>query len=147
MEENKREEGINVMVEQVHFPSFKEFCHVNESVDAEMTLYSEIASRVDQLKQIYGEKSIGKTGIMKALLSINELILTGKKESQSQSTQQTQPAQPAIQPQSIQTQSTQPQTQSTQPQTQPQSTQPQSAQSQSQLIQPQPQSQSQKETK
>ena len=130
MEENK--EGINVVVEQIKFPSFKEFCNLNESVDAEMTLYSEIASRVDQLKQVYGEKAIAKTGMMKALLSVNELILTGKKENQPQSSTQPAaqtpaqtPAQPPIQDgvqpgaQPAQAQSVQPPAQS-QPQAQAQ---------------------------
>ncbi len=128
MEENKNNEGINIVVEQVKFPSFREFCAINESVDAEMTLYSEIASRVDQLKQVYGEKAIAKTGMMKALLSVNELILTGKKENQPQAAQtpSQSPIQDGVQPGSQPGAQTQPPAQSQPPvQPQAQSTQPQ----------------------
>ena len=135
--EKNTTEGINIQIPQVTFPSFNEFCktRMNESVDAEMTLYSEIASRVDQLKEIYGEKAIGKTGMMKALMSMNELILTGTKESSTQ----TQTTQSTVQPQSMTQQPVQPQAttqaqDTTQPQTQT-TTQPQDttqAQSQTQ---------------
>ena len=84
MENNKKEQPIEIMVEQVHIPTFKEFYHMNESVDQEMKLYSEIASKVDELKTIYGEKAIVKTGIVKSLMSLNQLILTGPKEAQPQ---------------------------------------------------------------
>lgn len=89
-----KEEGINIPIKEVRIPKFHEFASLTESVDAEMTLYSEIASRVDRLKEIYGEKAIGKTGMMKALLSVNELILTGKKEKQPQEQPQEKTQQP-----------------------------------------------------
>ena len=132
------ENGINIVVEKVQFPSFAEFrkLKMNESVEAEMTLYSEIAARVEQLKEIYGDKALAKTGIIKSLMSVNELILTGKKENEQGSAQpvQPQPAQSSVQSM------IQPQSQTTQPvedkATQPaQSTQPQAqdkTQSQSQ---------------
>ena len=75
---------INIVVEQIKMPNFCEFCKLNESVDAEMKLYSSIASDVDELKSIYGEKAIAKTGIIKSLMAINTMILTGEKETQSQ---------------------------------------------------------------
>lgn len=84
MEKNKNEQPIEIMVEQVKLPTFKEYCRMNESVDQEMKLYSEIASKVDELKTIYGEKAIAKTGIVKSLMSLNQLILTGQKEAQPQ---------------------------------------------------------------
>lgn len=131
------ENGKELVVEQISIPSFRQFCAINESVDAEMTLYSEIASRVDQLKDVYGEKAISKTGLIKALMSLNELILTGAKENQSQAASQPQPAQPQpIQPQPAQSQPIQPQPAQSQP-IQPQATQPQ-------ITQPQTQSQTEK---
>lgn len=115
MEENKNQ--ASVVVEQIKFPSFNEFCKMNESVETEMQLYSEIASRVEQLKQVYGDKAINKTGIIKSLEAINRMILTAQKEQQPQTSSQ--PSEPAGQP------FEQPQAQSqpfdmTQPQAQPQ---------------------------
>ena len=119
---------MNIVVEQVKVPSFNEFCKLNESesVDAEMTLYSEIASRVNQLKEIYGDKAIGKTGLMKSLMAMNELILTGQKENQPQSKKSQEPAQEPAQPPM--------QPQKSQETMQPQGLQPQKSQDDTQPI-------------
>ena len=84
---------VNIVIEQIAIPSFSEFFKINESVEAETKLYSEIVDRVDQLRNIYGEKNMSKTGIIKALEAINRVILTGEKENQPQSQTQVQ-AQP-----------------------------------------------------
>jgi hypothetical protein len=117
---------VNIVVEQIRMPSFNEFCKMNESVETEMSLYSEIASRVDQLKEIYGDKAMAKTGIIKSLEAINRLILTAQKEKQPQESQgvQSQPqaqSQPFSQPQAQSQPFSQPQAQTdAQPQPQPQ---------------------------
>ena len=92
---------MNIPFEKVTIPSFSEFAgnKVNESIDTELGYYKKIAGDVEELKEIYGEKAITKTGIIKALIALNQLILTGEKEKGAQKEQVQQPQAQAQQPQ------------------------------------------------
>lgn len=77
---------------RVKVPKFDEFRAINESVRMEMDLYANIVDGVDELKKVYGDKPVEKTGIYKALEEINKLILMGEKIEDQE-------AQPAVQAQ------------------------------------------------
>ena len=87
---------IKESLQKIHVPSFDEFNAVNESVETEMGHYTQIVNAVDELKEIYGEKEVAKTGVLKTLENINKLILTGKR--QEAQAQESQPAQEETQP-------------------------------------------------
>ena len=77
------EKTANETAKKVRVPSFNEFNKINESAKYEMGLYTNVVDGISDLKDVYGDKQMQKTGIMAALGKINELILTGKKENET----------------------------------------------------------------
>ena len=81
----------------MNFNEYNKLNKINESV--EMDLYTAIVDGVNNLREIYGDKELNKTGVTASLEKINRMILTAKKENEPKEEKEAQPAaQPAAQP-------------------------------------------------
>lgn len=121
MENNKNEQPIEIMVEQVKMPTFGEYCKMNEAALAAqstrqinegeksaMDLYSEMVNILGEIRGKFDEAAFKKTGMMASLMALNKMILENpevgaqpedsdkKKDKKSQAQSQPQMTQPQL---------------------------------------------------